>query len=162
MRLHLHLKTHDLDATRHFYTALFDRAPAVEKPDYIKWSIEHPPLNLAVSLQAADRPTGLDHTGIEFTDMAELVAMQQRLDAARLISHPEQNTTCCYARSDKVWSQDPQGIQWESFVTHGPADPVSRQAPTQDGPAPCCDATTPQGLCCPPKAHLEVGAPCCG
>jgi hypothetical protein len=28
-------------------------------------------------------------------------------------------TTCCYARSDKQWIADPQGVPWETFLTYG-------------------------------------------
>ena len=28
-------------------------------------------------------------------------------------------TTCCYAQSEKSWIDDPQGIQWETFLTTG-------------------------------------------
>jgi len=27
------------------------------------------------------------------------------------------NATCCYAKSDKHWTIDPQGVAWESFHT---------------------------------------------
>jgi hypothetical protein len=28
------------------------------------------------------------------------------------------DTTCCYARQDKIWVHDPDGTPWEVFVTH--------------------------------------------
>ena len=28
------------------------------------------------------------------------------------------DTTCCYARQDKIWVRDPDGTPWEVFVTH--------------------------------------------
>ena len=31
----------------------------------------------------------------------------------------EGETTCCYARSEKHWITDPQGIAWEHFQTLG-------------------------------------------
>jgi hypothetical protein len=29
--------------------------------------------------------------------------------------HVHQQAACCYARSDKYWTVDPQGIAWEAF-----------------------------------------------
>src|SRR5437773_5237423 len=29
------------------------------------------------------------------------------------------NATCCYAKSDKQWIADPQGVPWETFFTYG-------------------------------------------
>jgi hypothetical protein len=29
----------------------------------------------------------------------------------------QKGASCCYARSDKYWTIDPQGIAWESFHT---------------------------------------------
>ena len=42
-------------------------------------------------------------------------------------------TTCCYAKSEKSWIEDPQGVQWETFFTTGEStvygsDPESRAA----------------------------------
>ena len=31
----------------------------------------------------------------------------------------QQQATCCYARSNKYWVQDPQGVPWEAFHTLG-------------------------------------------
>ena len=31
----------------------------------------------------------------------------------------EGETTCCYAQSEKSWIDDPQGVQWETFLTTG-------------------------------------------
>ncbi len=28
------------------------------------------------------------------------------------------DSTCCYARQDKIWVRDPDGTPWEVFATH--------------------------------------------
>jgi lactoylglutathione lyase len=45
-------------------------------------------------------------------------------------------TTCCYARSDKYWLTDPQGIAWEQFHTLG-GIPVFSEPKPAAGSA-CC------------------------
>ena len=30
-------------------------------------------------------------------------------------------TTCCYAKSEKSWIADPDGVVWEAFLTNGEA-----------------------------------------
>jgi catechol 2,3-dioxygenase-like lactoylglutathione lyase family enzyme len=48
-RLHIHISAADLDATKRYYSALFGQAPTVDKPDYMKWMLDDPYINLAVS-----------------------------------------------------------------------------------------------------------------
>ena len=112
-RLHIHIAVDELDKNIAFYTALFGSQPSVSKPDYAKWQLEDPQVNFAISTRAT-RP-GLDHVGIQADDDAELQAIRQRLDDAGIQGMAEDGTTCCYARSDKYWTLDPQGIAWESF-----------------------------------------------
>jgi hypothetical protein len=48
-------------------------------------------------------------------------------------------TTCCYARSDRYWLTDPQGLAWEQFHTQGDAPvfgkPASRKAAASEAGA---------------------------
>lgn len=46
-----------------------------------------------------------------------MLAAGQRLEAAGLATFDEVDTTCCYARQDKIWVHDP-----EVFVTHEDVD----------------------------------------
>ncbi len=62
-RVHIHISAADLAATKQFYSALFGQAPTVDEPDYMKWMLENPRLNLAVS-QRAGASRGVDHVGI--------------------------------------------------------------------------------------------------
>ena len=38
-----------------------------------------------------------------------------RLAQADVSVLPQKNASCCYAKSDKYWTIDPQGLAWESF-----------------------------------------------
>jgi hypothetical protein len=89
------------------------------KPDYAKWMIEDPRVNFAIS--AANEAKGIEHLGIQAESNAELGAVYGRLKAADRPVLDEGRTTCCYARSEKSWVSDPDGVVWEAFFTDGEA-----------------------------------------
>ena len=160
-RFHVHLNVADLDAGIRFYSELFASEPSVRKPDYAKWMLEDPRINFAIS--STGRAPGIDHLGLQVDSRDELTALGQRLEAAGGTLVPEHATVCCYARSDKTWTEDPQGTRWETFHTFGEAttyhagdaacatdgasctpDVAAMQPKTQHGPS-CC---APQSGCC--------------
>jgi len=87
----------------------------VKKADYAKWMLEDPRVNFAISARGA-KP-GLDHLGIQADGDAELEEIASRLAQADVSVMPQKGAACCYAKSDKYWTVDPQGIAWESFHT---------------------------------------------
>ena len=116
-RLHVHVSVKDLDASVRFYSQLFAADPIVQKPDYAKWMLDDPRVNFAIS-QRDGRP-GVQHLGIQVEDRAELTEVYERLRGAERPVIEEGETTCCYAHSEKSWVDDPQGVQWETFLTTG-------------------------------------------
>ena len=76
-----------------------------------------PRVNFAISQR--DGKPGVQHLGIQVEDRAELAAVYARLRLAEGPMIEEGATTCCYARSEKSWIDDPQGVPWESFLTTG-------------------------------------------
>ena len=104
---------------RDFYTQLFGTAPTVRKDDYAKWMLEDPRLNFAISSRTGR--AGVEHLGLQVDDGDELEAVRARLLAAAGSVEPEKDASCCYARSDKYWAIDPQGVAWEAFHTLGKA-----------------------------------------
>lgn len=163
-RLHVHVGVADLDRSIAFYSTLFGAAPSVVKPDYAKWMLDDPRVNFAVSA-GRHAEGGLGHLGIQAEDQAELGEVYGRLKAADRPLLEEGRTTCCYARSEKSWIADPDGLVWEAFFTDGEATIYGDAPPLaalSQPEASCCDASTPQGACCEPKAGLPASAPCCG
>jgi len=116
-RLHVHVGVDDLAASIRFYETLFDAAPTVVKDDYAKWMLDDPKVNFAISTHCGD--AGIRHLGIQVEDRTELGEVYARLKSAEAPVFEEGATTCCYARSEKSWIADPQGIQWETFLTTG-------------------------------------------
>lgn len=134
-RLHVHIAVADLASSVKFYAALFAAPPAVLKEDYAKWMLDDPRVNFAIS--ARGRTPGLDHFGIQAESDAELQEMHARLEQAALPIAAQLDTACCYAQSDKYWTQDPQGIAWESFRTLAEI-PLFGAAPAKATNAACC------------------------
>ena len=115
-RIHIHIGADDLAATKQFYSALFGQEPTVEKPDYLKWMIEDPRINLAVSKNHTAE-TGVNHVGIQVDSDEELDALNAALETAQQATRPDPEANCCYAHSNKHWASDPQGVVWEMFHT---------------------------------------------
>lgn len=157
-RFHVHLHVDDLQQSIGFYSKLFAAEPARRENDYAKWMLEDPPVNFAISTRAGS--TGIDHLGIQTDDAQELAALKARAQAADMALLDEGDTTCCYARSEKHWVTDPQGIAWEHF--HTLADiPVFRAtevpAAAQAASA-CCTPRQPAGR---PVGVAVKAASCC-
>ena len=119
-RLHVHVGVADLDQSIRFYSTLFAADPAVVKPDYAKWMLDDPRLNFAIS-QGCHVEKGIEHLGIQVESAEELSEVYGRLKAADRPVLEEGQTTCCYAKSEKSWIADPDGIVWEAFLTNGEA-----------------------------------------
>lgn len=140
-RLHVHLAVNDLPRSVSFYSTLFAAEPVVLKADYAKWMLDDPRVNFAIS--TGNHPgTGIQHLGMQAESPAELREVYGRLTSAGRPVLEEGQTTCCYARSEKSWIADPDGVVWEAFLTNGEAtiygDSPALDALNRAGPATCC------------------------
>lgn len=140
-RFHVHVHVDDLSASVGFYSRLFAAAPTRLEADYAKWMLDDPRLNFAIS--ARGHKAGVDHLGFQTDDAAELGELKQRAEAADMALLDEGATSCCYARSEKHWVTDPQGIAWEQFHTMDDiavfgAPKALAAATTQPAAAACC------------------------
>jgi catechol 2,3-dioxygenase-like lactoylglutathione lyase family enzyme len=140
-RLHVHVSVRDIDASVYFYSQLFASTPTLRKPDYARWMLDDPRVNFAIS-QRDSRP-GVQHLGIQVEDRDELAEVYERLRRAERPVIEEGETTCCYADSEKSWIDDPQGVQWETFLTTGEStvygsDEIRPTAGKSDKAA-CCE-----------------------
>lgn len=156
-RLHVHVGVEDLGQSIRFYSTLFGAAPTVTEADYAKWMLDDPRVNFAISA-GRHAGAGIEHLGIQVEDADELAEVYARLKAAEAPVLEEGATTCCYARSEKAWIADPQGVVWETFLTHG------RSTDYGAGPDLAAlgarSANAAEGQCCAPK--IETSAACCG
>lgn len=148
-RFHVHVNVDALDASIRFYSTLFGAEPSVVKADYAKWMLDDPRVNFAISQRG--RSAGVDHLGLQAEDAADLEAIGRRLHAADAVTLAEKAITCCYARSDKFWAEDPQGVRWESFHSFGEATTYT-SAPEAPPSGPSASS------CCAPAPAASVGS----
>jgi catechol 2,3-dioxygenase-like lactoylglutathione lyase family enzyme len=116
-RLHVHLGVRDLAQSVRFYSNFFAAEPTVRKPDYAKWMLDDPRMNFAISQGRGE--AGIHHLGIQVEEAGELAEVYERLKRADAPMIEEGTAVCCYAKSEKTWISDPQGLAWETFLTHG-------------------------------------------
>ncbi len=171
-RFHVHVHVDDLAKSIGFYSKLFAAEPTRVEVDYAKWMLDDPRVNFAISTRG-DKP-GLDHLGFQVDDASELANLKARAASADMALLDEGATTCCYARSEKHWITDPQGIAWEHFHTLGNI-PVFNESPQTTAAGACCapTSTSAQPQCCAPAhaaepagasaaAKASAKASCCG
>jgi catechol 2,3-dioxygenase-like lactoylglutathione lyase family enzyme len=141
-RLHIALAVDNLEQSIQFYSTLFNTATSTRKPDYAKWMLEDPRVNFSISVRGGK--TGVDHLGIQVDDDGELGEVSQRLEQAGQSLFKQEATTCCYARSNKAWVRDPQGVAWETFHTFDTSDVYGEGVAVT---APAVTAETKQACC---------------
>jgi catechol 2,3-dioxygenase-like lactoylglutathione lyase family enzyme len=153
-RLHVHVSVENLDQSIGFYSALFAAKPNVVKPDYAKWMLDDPRVNFAISMRG--NAPGLDHLGVQVESKAELSEVYSRLRQAGGTIFEQGQTTCCYARSEKSWIDDPAGISWETFFTTGESTDYGTSVEKGARLAHV-------GACCAPQAApaVEETSACC-
>jgi predicted enzyme related to lactoylglutathione lyase len=122
LRPHLALTVTDVERSIPFYEALFGVAPEKTKPGYAKFSVVEPALNFTLNAGERVGLGALNHAGIQVSSTDDVLAARERLVAAGLAAFDELDTTCCYARQDKMWVHDPDGTPWEVFATHEDTD----------------------------------------
>ncbi len=154
-RFHVHAHVEDLQASIHFYSKMFGAQPTRTESDYAKWMVDDPRINFAISTRGGT--PGVNHLGIQTDTQAELVELKARAEAAELTLQDVGEASCCYARSDKYWVTDPQGIAWEQFHTLGDI-PVFSQKKAAPASA-CCAATAPPGK--PVGIAVKAATSCC-
>lgn len=135
-RLHVHVSVDDVAKSVQFYNTLFAAEPVVRKDDYAKWMLEDPRVNFAISKRGGE--AGIRHLGIQVEDRAELADVYSRLRRAEAPVLEEGATTCCYAKSEKSWIEDPQGIQWETFLTTGESTVYGSDPVVEGRTRSCC------------------------
>lgn len=149
-RLHVHVGVTDLDQSIRFYSGLFASAPTVRKDDYAKWMLDDPRVNFAISTRTDG---GVRHLGIQVETPQELSDVYARLKNVDATVFEEGKTTCCYAKSEKSWISDPQGLAWETFLTTGESttygggsDAAAPESHAATKPPPCCGPSAPESV----------------
>jgi len=158
-RFHVHVHVADLDSSVRFYSTLFGEQPVVIKTDYAKWMLEDPSVNFAIT-SGASKPR-IDHLGLQVESAQDLATIGSRLKAAGETVREQVNATCCYAKGDKGWVNDPDGISWETFHTFGESRVFGNDVMPRVDAAPeqvaesCCASAVPAAVSCCAKSKIE-------
>ena len=161
-RFHVHAHVEDLAASVAFYSRLFAAEPTRLERDYAKWMLEDPRLNFAISARGG--PPGVDHLGFQTDDGAELAELETRAREADMAVLDAGEASCCYARSEKHWVTDPQGIAWEHFHTLDDIPTFSQPRSAAPMPLPadaCATQASPAAACCAPGSSRPRVSSCC-
>lgn len=145
-RVQLALNVADIDRAVEFYSRLFAAEPAKRRPGYANFAITDPPLKLVLIENPDGRGQGpagaLNHLGVEVETPEQVQAATARLALEGLGPEGQEATTCCYARQDKAWVDDPDGAAWEVYTvladaeTFGPGPQDGEN--TDDDGSTCC------------------------
>ena len=135
MKPHLAITVSDVDRSTPFYRALLGAEPGEGAgPGTRSSRPDDPGINL--TLIEGERGRGLgafNHGGIQVSSTDDVLAARLRLKQAGLATFDEMDTTCCYARQDKIWVADPDGTPWEVFTVLEDVEDAAGQRPP-----PCC------------------------
>ncbi len=163
-RLHIHIAVKNLSESIGFYSTLLGSPPTAAREDYAKWNLHDPAVNFAISMRG--HSIGINHLGFQVDSEEELREISERLDKASMPSTKQENASCCYSRSNKHWTLDPQGIAWESFHTVGHIDVFGEdtQAKSEENASVCCIPLHNENVeneteCCIPNENEVTG--CC-
>ncbi|MGK2913417.1 MAG: VOC family protein [Porticoccaceae bacterium] len=165
-RFHVHIAVDDLATSIAFYRKLFGAAPSKQQPDYAKWMLEDPRLNFAISSRG--HAAGVNHFDMQADSLEELAGLKALADDASGGTTLDQGeAACCYARSEKHWTTDPQGVAWEHFLTMADAVAFGEDTVTQAGA--CCiplhssepPVSSEPEACCAQREAAQGQAQCC-
>jgi catechol 2,3-dioxygenase-like lactoylglutathione lyase family enzyme len=125
MRAHLSIDVRDVEKSVEFYEKVFGLKPQKRSDNYAKFDLQNPALNFSMQCPSIMLGAGqghpvsrVNHLGIEVDSPAELSQWQEKLEAQGLVKRVETQTSCCFARQDKLWFEDPDGNAWEVFYVY--------------------------------------------
>jgi catechol 2,3-dioxygenase-like lactoylglutathione lyase family enzyme len=138
LRPHLALTVSDVERSIPFYEALFGIEPTKVRPGYAKFEVADPALNFTLNEGERDESLGaFNHAGIQVASTEDVLMAKLRLQKAGLATFDEMDTTCCYAKQDKIWVHDPDGTPWELFASYGDAEESDRPLEAEPS-SQCC------------------------
>ena len=110
---HVAIYVQDIPAAVEQYRRILGIEPAKVRRDYAKFELADPPV--IFSLNAGGEPGKLSHLGIRYDSTGEVASEMARAKASELPVFNQGTTTCCYAKADKFWVRDADGVAWEMY-----------------------------------------------
>ncbi len=165
-RMHVSLYVSDLEKTITFYSQFFGLSPVKIKPKYAKYVLEQPSLIISFVEHKGRVQSHFGHLGFQVETLEIMHAALDRIKKMGLETREEMGVNCCYARQDKFWVMDPDGVEWEVYYFHEDAefnDPRYDREDQKEQKAATFEifSTHTQERCCSPGESSSNGKPCC-
>lgn len=121
-RMHVSLYVSDITKTVDFYTSFFGIEPVKVKPNYAKYILESPSLIISFVENKERVQQNFGHLGFQVESIEDLNIKLWEAKKKNIVAKEEIGTNCCYAKQDKFWVNDPDGVQWEVYYFHEDAE----------------------------------------
>jgi catechol 2,3-dioxygenase-like lactoylglutathione lyase family enzyme len=120
------------------YRKILGAEPAKVRDDYAKFELADPPLILSLNLGGT--PGTVGHLGIRHPESTTVAKELRRAEADALEPFRQDGVTCCYAKADKFWVSDADGVAWEMYSVLADAEPERAPEPRPAASARGCGA----------------------
>ena len=168
---HVALTVKDLPTAIEHYKKILGIEPAKVKADYAKFELTDPPVILSLN-PGLGKPGTVSHLGIRYADSERVITEQARTKTQGIAVREQVGTTCCYAKADKFWVHDADGMEWEMYRLLEDADvhstpenaccaPAPAQASQQQATAVGCCAPATKAVVDAPLVQIETKRSCC-
>ena len=111
---HVAVYVHSIPEAVDLYRKLLGVEPAKVRHDYAKFELADPPV--IFSLNVGGEPGTLSHLGIRHPTTGDVASEMVRVKQGDVPLFQQEGTTCCYAKADKFWVRDNDGIPWEMYT----------------------------------------------
>jgi len=146
-RMHVSLYVSDISKTVDFYKEFFGTEPNKVKPNYAKFILEQPSLIISFVESKERVRENFGHLGFQVETSEDLNIKLWEAKKKNLVAKEEIGTNCCYAKQDKFWVNDPDGVQWEVYYFHADADFNDPHYELAEAAA-CCTPSDKEEACC--------------
>jgi catechol 2,3-dioxygenase-like lactoylglutathione lyase family enzyme len=157
---HISMYVKDIPTAVEHYKKILGLEPAKVKADYAKFEIANPPVIFSLTL--GGEPGKVSHLGIRYPGTGEVATEMVRVKNQDIPLLEQKGTTCCYARADKFWVRDTEGMSWEFYTlledveAETAADPNLRQFLGQEKAVSQAEAASRIAACCAPTPLVEI------
>ena len=141
---HVSLNVKSIPEAVERYRKILGAEPAKLRSDYAKFELSDPPLILSLNLGGT--PGTVGHLGIRYPAAGQVAEGLAQADRNALDPFRQEGVTCCYAKADKYWVRDADGVPWEMYTLLEDAeaepapDPGLTKFLSQSGGGGCCGA----------------------
>ena len=141
------------------YRKILGIEPAKMRHDYAKFELTDPPVIFSVNV--GGEPGTLSHLGVRYPDTGSVASELVRAKNSDLATLQQEGTTCCYAKADKFWVKDADGIPWEMYTLLEDADAATAadsqlRSFLQQGDRPVAEPDGAASGCCVPQESAQA------